>query len=148
MTDTSVGMIVVSDSGHFLLVQHTAGHWSFPKGHAEEGEDDLAAARRELLEESGLSDIEIPDPMQLIERYEFVRDQEHVTKTVRYFIARARTEELGTRTAPECEIRDVRWCAKEEALMQLTFPEARTLLLEAVQVPWVATHLAQVAARV
>lgn len=145
MTDTSVGMIVVSDRGHFLLVQHAAGHWAFPKGHAEVGEDDLAAAQRELLEETGLSDVSIPDHAQLIEKYDFVRNGEAVTKTVRYFVAQSRNEDLGVRTAPAGEIRDARWCTKEEALTLMTFPEAQALLLEVTQVPWVAAHLAQVA---
>lgn len=38
----------------YLVLQHTAGHWSFPKGHIEEGETETETAQREILEESGL----------------------------------------------------------------------------------------------
>ena len=43
----------------FLLIQHHAGHWGFPKGHQEKGEDDLTTARRELQEETGIKQIKI-----------------------------------------------------------------------------------------
>lgn len=50
--------------------------YSFPKGHLDEGEDDLAAAIRETEEETGISvpaDNIVQDPSQVIEeRYSFV----------------------------------------------------------------------------
>ena len=37
----------------FLLIQHQAGHWAFPKGHANPGESPAETARREFAEETG-----------------------------------------------------------------------------------------------
>lgn len=37
-----------------LLVKSHGGHWSFPKGHQEEGETEEETACREILEETGL----------------------------------------------------------------------------------------------
>jgi len=52
-----VGVLVLRE-GRILLgrrrSQHGHGTWSPPGGRAEEGETDEAAARRELLEETGL----------------------------------------------------------------------------------------------
>jgi 8-oxo-dGTP pyrophosphatase MutT (NUDIX family) len=42
----------------YLLLHHTSGHWDFSKGDIESGEDDLNTARREIYEETGISDIE------------------------------------------------------------------------------------------
>lgn len=53
-----VGAVVHDDSGRLLLVRRAhppdAGRWSIPGGRVEPGEDDGAAVRREVLEETGL----------------------------------------------------------------------------------------------
>ena len=38
----------------YLLLDY-GRHWDYPKGHVEKGEDDLAAAFRELAEETGIT---------------------------------------------------------------------------------------------
>ena len=38
-----------------LLIKHiNSGHWSFPKGHVEEGETEVETAQREIKEETNL----------------------------------------------------------------------------------------------
>lgn len=53
-----VGAVVHSDDGRLLLVRRRnepgLGQWSIPGGRVEPGEDDPAAVRREVLEETGL----------------------------------------------------------------------------------------------
>jgi 8-oxo-dGTP pyrophosphatase MutT (NUDIX family) len=41
----------------FLVIRDRYGHWGLPKGHIEEGEQALAAARRECIEETGIEDL-------------------------------------------------------------------------------------------
>ena len=57
-TSTSCGVIVTD--GKRLLLGHAAGspRWDIPKGVAEPGESFVAAAVRELLEETGLRALE------------------------------------------------------------------------------------------
>ena len=54
----AVGGIVADEAGRLLLVQRAhepgAGRWSLPGGRVEPGEDDAAALRREMVEETGL----------------------------------------------------------------------------------------------
>ena len=39
-----------------LLINHAnGGHWSFPKGHVEDGETEVETATREIFEETGLT---------------------------------------------------------------------------------------------
>ena len=66
MAKRSAGLVVyrIRDGGLELLLAHPGGPywegkdlgaWSLPKGELDEGEDEQAAARRELAEETGLS---------------------------------------------------------------------------------------------
>lgn len=43
----------------FLLMQYRSWQWDFPKGHVEEGESEEQTLRREILEETGIADLEI-----------------------------------------------------------------------------------------
>jgi 8-oxo-dGTP diphosphatase len=53
-----VGALVHDDEGRLLLIRRARepgiGQWSVPGGRVELGEDDRAAVRREVLEETGL----------------------------------------------------------------------------------------------
>lgn len=46
----------------FLLLKHSVGHWSHPKGHIEPGETPEQAMARELAEETGIKTFEIVEP--------------------------------------------------------------------------------------
>jgi len=60
-TRNASGFILVRKNGgepEYLLLRSTRHNgWGFPKGHAEDNEDDLATARRETLEETGIADV-------------------------------------------------------------------------------------------
>lgn len=58
------GGIVLGDAGTVALVRNRPGtKWFFPKGKLEAGEEDEAAARREIEEETGLTDLELIDDL-------------------------------------------------------------------------------------
>jgi ADP-ribose pyrophosphatase YjhB (NUDIX family) len=58
MSVPCVGAVVHDDEGRLLVVRRLnppgAGQWSIPGGRVELGEDDDAAVRREVLEETGV----------------------------------------------------------------------------------------------
>jgi 8-oxo-dGTP pyrophosphatase MutT (NUDIX family) len=70
----SCGTLVVDAGGRLLLghVTHTA-HWDIPKGLLDPGETPLAAAMRELREETGL--VFAPDAFRDLGRFDYRRDK-------------------------------------------------------------------------
>ena len=61
----TAGGIVLGDHGTIAMVRvrNGDGAWLFPKGHIEEGEDGETAARREIAEEVGLTNLEYLDDL-------------------------------------------------------------------------------------
>ena len=92
LTDFSCGVIpyrVVEGRREFLLIQHKAGHWAFPKGHPEDAEEHADTARRELEEETGLGHVELDESHPFEEAYTFTkRSGRQVSKRVVYFLGR------------------------------------------------------------
>lgn len=69
-----VGGVVHDGDGRLLLVRRgrapAAGLWSIPGGKVESGESDVAACRRELLEETGL-DVQVHEFLGTVRRAEY-----------------------------------------------------------------------------
>lgn len=134
MKDHSFGVIPIHQQDgktRYLLIQHRAGHWAFPKGHAEPGESDTQAALRELREETGICNITLYSDPAIVETYQFARGSQTVRKTVRYFIGL-----VGDSTVrlQEAEVSAYRWADYEEARALITYEESRRSLETARQI--------------
>ena len=44
---------------YYLLLHYHGGHWEFARGHLEPQEDEMATAKREVQEETGIKDLRI-----------------------------------------------------------------------------------------
>ncbi len=127
--ERSCGAIVLhTEDGllYVLLVQHCPGHWSFPKGHMEQGESEHETAIREVQEETGV-EIEIIPGFRGESTYSPKPGRE---KTVTFFLGNYR----GGRIRPqEEEVREVRWMRPDEAVHLLTFDRDQSIFLEALE---------------
>ncbi|MBF0519036.1 MAG: N-acetyltransferase [Nitrospirae bacterium] len=128
--ERSYGIIAVYEQGGkplFLLIQHNAGHWAFPKGHANAGETPIDTAKREMEEETSVTDYKLYDHPPFIENYIVTRQGKPVNKTVLYFLALVKEKTVKIQ---ESEIADYKWADFSEALATVTFNEGKELLLE------------------
>lgn len=125
--DRSFGVVPLFKN-KFLLIQHQAGHWAFPKGHQEEGETREEAALRELNEEAGI-ECELLNLATVKEEYIFTDiDKKLCHKTVEYFIGKTKTSKVVIQKE---EIADYKWATFKEALKRITFKEGRQTLKKA-----------------
>ena len=102
-----------SDRGIRLLVLRAYKNWDFPKGLIEPGEDALAAARREVLEETGLADLAWPFGDEFKETLPYSGN-----KVARYYLAETDAEKIELPVSPELgrpEHHEYRWISFDEA---------------------------------
>lgn len=104
-----------------FLVQHHAGHWGFPKGHAENKEVPKETAKRELFEETGLHVIKFLCETPVEETYFFTFEGERIKKKVFYFIA----EVSGDIRLQKNEIAAGKWTLLSQATDEISFFQAK-----------------------
>ncbi len=105
-----------------LLIRHRfGGHWSFPKGHVEQGESESQTALREVKEETNIS-ISLEEGFR--ESVEYF-PKPYIKKQVVYFLGRS----LGdTPKRQEEEISEVRWVPIDQAERMVSFANDKNLI--------------------
>ena len=126
--ERSAGFVVfhvdpATSARRYLLLDY-GNYWDYPKGHVEKGEDDLAAAKRELREETGISRIELMDGFTKEMTYVFRAKRVTVKKTVVFFLAR--TEETHITVSHEHEAGE--FLEFEKAVNRLKFATSKEML--------------------
>ncbi|HTL27864.1 MAG TPA: bis(5'-nucleosyl)-tetraphosphatase [Tepidisphaeraceae bacterium] len=129
-SERSAGFIVFrrDDTGRrFYLLLDYGRFWDYPKGHVEKGEDDLAAALRELDEETGLRDVAVIDGFSRELKYFFRKGKTLIRKTVAFFLAESPTDKVKV----SHEHSGHEWLPADEAIARVTYPSSRRVLEEA-----------------
>lgn len=130
--EKSAGAVIyrVSEDGTvmYLLLQAVAGKpWGFPKGKLDRGETEDQAARREIAEESGLTQVTFDPLFRFVVQYTYRIARALVKKEVVYFLASVNTSEIHL----SWEHVAYMWAPLEEAIELVHFENARELLLAA-----------------
>ena len=127
--EISAGVILFRQAPqpHYLLLHYESGHWDFPKGHIEPGEEARETARRELKEETGISEIRFLDGYKATHRYFFRQKGIGIFKAVIYFLAETDQSDVTLSS----EHIGFEWLPCEAALERLTFKNSRDLLVKA-----------------
>lgn len=96
----------------FLLLR-SFNYWDFPKGMIEKNENPLDAAKRELLEETGINQVNFPWGESFVETPPYSNG-----KVARYYLGEVTQEEVHLGINPEigkAEHQEYRWVTYQEA---------------------------------
>jgi 8-oxo-dGTP pyrophosphatase MutT (NUDIX family) len=122
----SAGGLVVDENGRVLLIRarDLRGRpvWTLPKGTLAPGETSMAAALREVQEETGYR-CELVRELEPI-TYWFQRGGRRIKKTVRWFLMRP-GEKVGEH---DHEVDEVLWADRADALSRLRYDSDRKLV--------------------
>lgn len=126
MREKSCGALVIrrkQEQYELLLIKHRCGgHWSFPKGHVEAGENESQTALREIKEETGLNVSLVDGFRKSVEYF----PKPNIKKQVVYFLGHARVDDPVCRQ--EEEISDFQWCPLETADNMVSFHNDKNLI--------------------
>jgi 8-oxo-dGTP pyrophosphatase MutT (NUDIX family) len=129
----SAGGVVLNGAGQVLVVNQKGTSWSLPKGHVEEGEDALAAARREIHEEAGVTQLEYLGDFGGYTRHRIGADggeDRSELKTIRMFLFRTKQAVLFPTDGDNPE---ARWVERGEVASFLTHPKDREFFLSVLE---------------
>lgn len=130
--DKSAGAVIyrIDENGEilFLLLQAAPGKpWGFAKGRIKARESEVEAARREVFEETGLSNIELDSEFRSAIYYKFRGHTGNVAKEVVYYLAKSASSQVIL--SPEHI--DFRWETYSNAINLLVFKNSTQLLVQA-----------------
>jgi 8-oxo-dGTP pyrophosphatase MutT (NUDIX family) len=121
----SAGGVVINGRGLVLVVSQHGTSWSLPKGRIEAGEDHLAAARREIYEEAGITELELLYKLGSYERFRLSGgggEDSSELKTIHMFLFRTTQERLSP---VDPENPEALWLDRMEVADLLTHPKDR-----------------------
>ncbi|WP_171175704.1 NUDIX hydrolase [Ruegeria sp. HKCCD8929] len=102
-------LAVVIHDGHVLLAQRGKqpdfGLWGFPGGHVEWGETVMQAARRELLEETGI----VAEPRAYLDNLDLLRSDDTGVVTHHYLLVGVDCAYVSGTPTPSDDAKDARW---------------------------------------
>jgi 8-oxo-dGTP pyrophosphatase MutT (NUDIX family) len=133
-TRLSAGVVVVRETpdGWRYLLLRAFNHWDFPKGMVEPGEEPLAAAIREVREETLIVDLDFAWGEEYTQTGPYSRG-----KIARYYLARTRTSDVTLTVIEElgrAEHNEFRWVDYDTAI-RLVSPRVVPI------VDWAASQL-------
>ena len=114
----------------YLLLRYGVGHWGFPKGIIEVGEEEQEAAIREVQEETGISTIILQNNFKEKIQYFYKRQGKTIHKEVVYFLAEAKEGNVTL----SFEHSAYKWLRFEDAIKELSFKNVKEVLTKAHQI--------------
>lgn len=128
----AAGGVVINRKGDILIVNQGGVHWSLPKGHIEEGESAVDAARREIGEESGVDALAFIKELGTYERYRMNwdgTDNLDELKEITMFLFHTDQNGLHPRDADNPS---AQWVARERVADVLTHPKDKEFFLSII----------------
>ena len=130
--ERSAGAVVFRKENNktlFLLLWYTAGHWDFPKGNIEKKETEIETVRREVFEETGITDLEFIFGFREVIRYHYFKEGRRVRKEVIFYLAKTNQKEVRL----SYEHKGFAWLPYEEAYKKITYQSSKDVLRKAYE---------------
>jgi 8-oxo-dGTP diphosphatase len=118
----AAGAVLVEGERVALVHRPRYDDWTLPKGKHQPGEDDITAALREVLEETGFHG-RIERDLGVV-RYTVEKQGAVLPKVVRYYVMRAGAGDF----TPNDEVDELRWVTREQAAQLLSYERDREVL--------------------
>jgi len=134
-TERLGGVVVYSKDNNgniqLALVHDVFGYWTLSKGRIEEGETEEEGAKREVLEEIGIS-VEIKNKLGENEYVASDPKRGKIRKQVTYFLGKADMEELKLKETGGLD--DARWFEASEILNLKIYDDIVPLITDAIKI--------------
>lgn len=102
-------------------------YWDFPKGHIEKGETEIDTVKREVQEETGITDLLLLAGFKEVISYMFQVKGQKISKTVVFYLGETTEKNVKISFEHLAYI----WLPFGKALLLLKFPNAKKLLKKA-----------------
>jgi 8-oxo-dGTP pyrophosphatase MutT (NUDIX family) len=124
---TAAGGVIENDKGEILLI-FRRGKWDLPKGKLDKGETLEQCALREVMEETGLTDIKLSKPLT-ITYHTYDEFGKHILKNSHWYSMKANGSQQLTPQTEE-DIAEIKWVKKKDlkAYLNNTFPLVKDVL--------------------
>jgi len=128
----SVGAVILSPDNRFLLVFQSRGQfWEFPKGKIEPGEETLETMKREIEEETGITNFtRLEEFDEKIYFHFYLQDGTRIDREVLYYLIR--TQDDGNVRISE-EHKDFTWETPKKAIALLQHQNHKDLVRKVVK---------------
>jgi len=119
----SAGGVILNSKGQVLVVNQHGSSWSLPKGHVEGDELLLEAAKREIKEETGITDLEFIRELGSYTRYRIglhAEEDESELKHITFFLFMTTQMDLKPE---DQENPEAKWIEPNQVADLLTHPK-------------------------
>lgn len=111
----------------YLLLKYFGDYYDFPKGNQEAGETEIDTVKREVAEETDITDLKIIEGFNEQVKYFYQRENQIVHKEVSYYLAETGTKEVRI----SYEHKGHMWADYDVALKSMKFQNSRKIIEKA-----------------
>lgn len=113
-----------------LMIQDAKDRWTIPKGHVEEGEKPDQTAKREIMEETGLREVDVHKWLGKV-NFRYRREQSLVLITMHVYLVEAKGN--TNKLVKEDWMNGIKWFPALEALDEIEYEDIGKLFLLALK---------------
>ena len=124
ITQFIAGGVVINNDKVVLVYQIKSNTWSLPKGKIENGETPLEAAKREIYEEAGITQLEFVKELGSYSRG--TQNNSGIKKQIIIFLFKTNQTKLNPHDSNNPE---ARWVPREEVSQILSYPEDKNFFV-------------------